>query len=340
MNPLIIVVIVLALALIAFGVVAFVPFGGKKLLCPASISGNVADSSNCSILGYISESNCPDVTVEYSTTPATAESCKSFVDAAKTSCPTAATAASCNALQHYAATDEGATSVFNQPWCSSKYASLSTESTLCKNLRSNITALVTSLATTFNQFKLIKDTLVSGATTTTKFRLAKVREGRVNVPSDVDLQVASNLSKDLTTTTTKYHLMDKMTMKTTTAQALTPIFDAIKTEIDRHKANGYNPNMLLGEIATMFGLIDGDKVKMNADIVNKTDTTATYKLSDVTTTPADTRVVKGDFSYLYTQVPSSTYSYLNLNTENQTKLIAALTDKSNLQLNFGLYCGA
>ena len=338
MNPMLIVVIVLALALIAFGVVAFVPFGGKKLLCPASISGNVADSSNCSILGYISESNCPDATSTTTTTPATAESCKSFVDAAKTSCPTAATAASCNALNHYAANDEGATSLFTQTWCSSKYASLSTESTLCKNLRSNITALVSNLATTFNKFKLIKDTRISGATTSTKFHLAKVREGRDNVPTDVNLQEASKLTTDLTTT--KYHLMDKMDRKTTTAQTLTAIFTVIKTELDRQKANGYNPNMLLGEIATMFGLIDGDKVKMNADIVNKTDTTATYKLSDVTTTPADTRVVKGDFSYLYTQVPSSTYSYLNLNTENQTKLIAALTDKSNLQLNFGLYCGA
>jgi hypothetical protein len=62
---------------------------------------------------------------------------------AKTCPATSATAASCNALQYYAATDVGATAVFDKPWCSSKYKDLEVIKTTADKVNSDIAALLT-----------------------------------------------------------------------------------------------------------------------------------------------------------------------------------------------------
>ena len=301
MNPLIIVVIVLALALIAFGVVALVPFGGKKLLCPAGISGNVADSSNCSIMGYISESNCPDAKVEYLTTPSTAASCKPFVDAKESE----------------------VTGIHDEKWCKTKYATLNTETNLCKNYRSNIVSLVTNLATTFNMYRLIKQ--IDGSTL--KFYLARTRTGGDPLPNTANLQDPTKLSTELSITT-KYEQVNQIT-ETTSSKAVSDtivgysgMFGAIRAVVDNYYTDGWDIEPLVGEIATIIGLMNG-LVKM----VNQTSVQ-----------PVSKKLFNADFSSMFKNVGTSAYSYLDLTPENQAKLIAALADTTNPRTEFGRLC--
>lgn len=99
MDVTIIIIIILVIIVIALGVVSFVPFGGKLLMCSSNVS-NIVSASNCSIIGYISKSDCPVMEVRPD-----AESCQTFVDAKE--CP-----------------DNPPEGFYTDTWCKSKYTYL------------------------------------------------------------------------------------------------------------------------------------------------------------------------------------------------------------------------
>ena len=153
----IILIIILLIVVIGFGVISFVPFGGKKLLCPASTSscpsGYIAQSScpastsSCPS-GYIDQSSCPASTS--TTTPATAASCQTFV-AAETAKYTGAAGVS---------------------WCKSTFsaADLQTISSGCKAQQDRLNAIATSIINVLGDDTYIKKVIstTSGSTVTYK----------------------------------------------------------------------------------------------------------------------------------------------------------------------------
>ena len=180
MDIKIIVIIILLLGLAAFAVISFVPFKGKKLLCPAPVASNIADSANCSILGYISSSSCPTTS---SPAPATAESCKSYVDAAKaTTGGATATADTCKTFIDDAkkswkmtdaecakqiepmslkSTDKGF--LGSTLWCDDKYKSLVARSQTCIDADAQLTTITNAMKTIFSSNTYIRKTISTTA---------------------------------------------------------------------------------------------------------------------------------------------------------------------------------
>ena len=125
MDAKVIVIIVLVVIIIALGVVSFVPFGDKKLFCPAAEE--------------VEDLECPEAEECPTSNVATATSCASFVKAATSNL------------------NVNLESYYTDSWCKTKYASISTESAYCKQISSNITAIVSSVAELFSgSKKLIK----------------------------------------------------------------------------------------------------------------------------------------------------------------------------------------
>ena len=142
----IIIIIVLAVIVLALGVVSFIPFGGKKLLCPAVTSSNIADTGNCA--SFCKATDCSSAITATScalagfmdgdSTPPSATSCKTFIDAATVGM------------------GPNPEAFYTDIWCKNKYATLSTESEYCKEWSSNISNFLSNVATTFSTAKLIK----------------------------------------------------------------------------------------------------------------------------------------------------------------------------------------
>jgi hypothetical protein len=142
MDIKLIIIIVLVIIIIGLGVVSFVPFGGKLLLCSSNVS-NIVSASNCSIAGYISKSDCPEG-------EATEESCQSFIKEAISEMPV-------NEPEAF----------YTETWCKGKYktlatpvpaAAISTTSKFCTDVNTALITYLASLATKFNSIRLIKAT--------------------------------------------------------------------------------------------------------------------------------------------------------------------------------------
>ncbi len=132
MDIKVILIIILLLVVVGFGVVSFVPFGGKLLLCSSNVS-NIVSESNCSNIGYISESSCPS-------SKADKESCQSFIDDAT------------------AGMGPHPEAYYDEKWCKSKYATLNTSnsSSFCVSASNTYSAYLDSIQTLFNSKRLIK----------------------------------------------------------------------------------------------------------------------------------------------------------------------------------------
>jgi hypothetical protein len=300
MDAKIIVIVVLVIIVIALGVVSFVPFGGKLLMC--SNVSNIVSASNCSIAGYISKSDCPVTAGE-----ADEESCKSFVDAKE--CPasstTPATATSCKSFVDAEAAKYKPEAFYTDLWCDTKYATLSTTPKFCTASITAYDAYVASLATKFNSIRLIK----ASQGNTVKFFYDPASTAAA--PSPTTLTVAA---------------IEATTYQAKVADAAAVLNAIITTE---YNINGFDYRLrefVLSHVLVALGVIKND------DYVQwKSNRWQLIKI----TTPSTYSVIPG----LWTTIGSGnswTYSYLDLTSNNRKALLAEL--KKPVDSAYAIFC--
>jgi hypothetical protein len=308
MDPKVIAIIVLVVILIAFGVVTFVPFKGKKLFCPASnvFTGNLATTSNCA--SFCTE--CDEITET---------SCKSFIDAKECpDCPeTKVDATSCKSFVDAEAKKYNVEAYYTDSWCTKKYTTLSTRSKFCTSTDTAYATYVDSLATLFTTKRLIK------ATQGTTVRFLYDTLSTASSLSPLALSVAAIETGTFST---------RMAGKTAV--------NAIQNDLVNDISNLVGPidwrlrEYLLSHVLVALGVATNNDYVWydhNANRSNKW----TFGAGKISGDPSKYTVIQG----LWTTIGSGnswTYSYLDLTSTNKTTLLNEL--KNSTTSGYAIFC--
>jgi hypothetical protein len=283
MDAKVIVIIVLVVIIIALGVVSFVPFGGKKLFCPAA---DEAEEIECP-----EAEECPDSNV------ATATSCATFVKAATSNL------------------NVNLESYYDDKWCKSKYATLSTESSYCKQISSNITSLVSNVALLFanNGKTLIKKK--TGETIEYYYDAA----GTLTSPQPPTASLITGTESAATIAAWSTNAKKK------TAAQLFTMLDG-NEDLKRFQTDDIRGGVV-GQLGVIMGLITNYK-----NVITTTTTTLGTDLTE--STKNSYNVLPELWSEI--GISGSTYSFLKLDDTNKKAIIAELL-KPSISI-YSTYC--
>jgi hypothetical protein len=205
---------------------------------------------------------------------------------------------------------------YDESWCKKKYATLSTTTKFCAAAGTALDTYVKSLATKFNDIKLIKAT--QGKTATYYYDSTSTTAN----PSPSTLTVSA-IEKD----------GDKGYRKTANIKGTDDLLNLLQTA-ELGKLTWQIQYYVMEHVSAALG------ITTNIDSVGYDSTLKTFKKGTTALTGTDIRK--------YTAVPSvwttigpgdtHTYSYLNLTTEAQTELLNELKKADISVSRFAVYC--